>query len=174
MLKNSLFGRLLKRAQTPILRMGTRRPAKGGVPSEAGSRRTSGTPQRVPERAGHPPMVGHRRWSFFSSLLAPHHLSLHFPLATVATRAPSVLRSCSLQPHLSRVCLGTPVPSGLGVSALSSSTIIFGVSFPLGPLSSPNGPLPLTPWIAFDRVPPEPPASTLVPREGSATLFPAV
>jgi hypothetical protein len=46
--------RLLKKVQmqggAPILRMSTR----GGVPTAGGSRRTPGTPQREPERAGYP------------------------------------------------------------------------------------------------------------------------
>ena len=39
-----------KRSRSPILRMGTRRFAKRGVPTASGSRRTTGTPQRVRER----------------------------------------------------------------------------------------------------------------------------
>jgi hypothetical protein len=74
MLKHSGWPRLLKKVQTTHPRMGTRRRThqmgtRGGVPTEGGSRRTPGTPQGVPERAGYPPEVGHRRWAFFNSLL---------------------------------------------------------------------------------------------------------
>jgi hypothetical protein len=73
----------------PIFRLGTR----GGVPSEAGSRRTSGTPQRVPERAEYPLEVGHRRWVFFSSLLgeAGHSLCVH-ALRVIAMSQPMETR----------------------------------------------------------------------------------